>query len=180
MGEVKPVKLITLLVLLVTVSAGFYYWHAHLKVTSGQISPRLQRATAEEIRAHIISHKRKLTLINYWATWCEPCKLEFPRLLEIRNEYRDRGVDVVFVSLDEASEAGAVDEFLKSNGVDFITYFKHDQPLGMAGELFPGWSGAIPATLMLGGDGQYLDGWEGDTSKSEFISRIEAQLRGAP
>ncbi len=171
----KTIGILAITLLLAAV-VGVAFYSGWLPSITSSLSPRLQKASAKQIQEHIRKKGSRLTIVNFWATWCEPCKLEFPRLLELRREYNDKGVEVVFVSLDEVSEAGAVDAYLVSQGVDFVTFFKHDQPLSFVEELYPGWSGAIPASIILGPNAEFLDGWEGDTSKAEFESRIQGHL----
>src|SRR3712207_6501744 len=57
---------------------------------------------------------RKPLLVNFWATWCEPCRAEFPDLVKIDNAYRARGLEFITVSIDEVSEINTtVPSFLK-------------------------------------------------------------------
>src|SRR5918912_2067253 len=53
-------------------------------------------------------------LVNFWATWCEPCRAEFPDLIKIDDEYRSRGLDFIAISIDDVSEINTtVPKFLK-------------------------------------------------------------------
>src|SRR5687768_16609390 len=73
----------------------------------------LQVATPPQIREHIAHMKSPLVLVNFWATWCEPCKQEFPSILTLRERFSSRGLKVVFISIDEAAEREAAERFLK-------------------------------------------------------------------
>jgi thiol-disulfide isomerase/thioredoxin len=91
--------------------------------------------------------KGKVVLINFWATWCGPCRAEIPDLVALQNEYKDQ-VIVIGVSEDE----GPVDAVRK-----FATQYKVNYPIAMTTaemqKLFPGIS-ALPTTFMLDKEGR--------------------------
>jgi thiol-disulfide isomerase/thioredoxin len=97
----------------------------------------------------------KLVLIDFWATWCPPCRVEFPRLREAYREFHPRGLEIVGVSLDapRGISADTVRRFLKDNDAQWeIIYDGASQIAGAyrvvgipAGFLVDGESGAIVA-----------------------------------
>jgi len=68
-----------------------------------------------DLKTLLSAENRKPLLINFWATWCGPCRVEFPELVRIDAEYRAKGLDFVIVSIDNfgAKDMGVAD-FLKS------------------------------------------------------------------
>lgn len=97
----------------------------------------------------------KVVLLNFWATWCDPCVEEFPDLVKIAQEFRPRGLEMILVSIDEPEELEKkVKPFLQNQGVTWPTYFKKTRD----DEVFintidPKWSGAIPATFIYDANG---------------------------
>lgn len=91
----------------------------------------------------------KVLVLNFWATWCTPCVEEFPELVKVQREYRRRGVDVVFVSIDDDADAQQkVTTFLKKMRVAGISYLKtpgDDEKFINAVDRH--WGGAVPITL---------------------------------
>jgi thiol-disulfide isomerase/thioredoxin len=77
----------------------------------------------DKFRSDVLTNpKAKLTLVDAWATWCGPCKENFPHLVEMHRKYADKGLAVVSLSLDTPSDAKAVDEakaFLREKGAHF-------------------------------------------------------------
>ena len=65
----------------------------------------------------IVSYKGKVVYMDFWASWCPPCKLSFPSLNQLHNELKDEGFEVVAINLDE--EKSDAEVFLKHNPVDF-------------------------------------------------------------
>ncbi|HSR68963.1 MAG TPA: TlpA disulfide reductase family protein [Acidobacteriota bacterium] len=61
--------------------------------------------------------ENKVVLVNFWATWCPPCRIELPHLNALHNKYRDKGFIVLAVNVDE--DMAAVERFLAENKFDF-------------------------------------------------------------
>jgi len=64
------------------------------------------------------SYKGKVLVINFWATWCPPCRREIPDFIEVYKEYKDRGLEILGVSVDEAS-AAALLEWTRKQGINY-------------------------------------------------------------
>jgi thiol-disulfide isomerase/thioredoxin len=112
----------------------------------------------------------RLVVMNAWATWCVPCREEFP----------DRGVRLMLVSTDFDSEMPAVHRFLSAQGVDFPTFIKNDQDMRFIDGIEPRWSGALPATFLYDGDGKKLWFHEGKITYDTLKTRLDAALAAAP
>lgn len=69
--------------------------------------------------------REKVVVLNFWATWCAPCVQELPSLEQLQNKFKDRGVEVVGVSVDV--DGHAYQQFLKDHKVDFLTVRDPDQ-----------------------------------------------------
>jgi thiol-disulfide isomerase/thioredoxin len=121
------------------------------------------------------------TVINVWATWCEPCREEFPDLLKLRTAFAGRGLRLVLVSADFPEERAAVQAFLRAQGVDFATWLKDAPDEAFIDALDRRWSGALPATFVLGPDGRVVEWWEGKRTYTDFARSVTAVLgRAAP
>ncbi|MGE0527323.1 MAG: redoxin domain-containing protein [Bdellovibrionales bacterium] len=180
--DVKTV-LVAISILLVVLGAGLWLIKYPSRGSSNATqSPALkegvQEASAEAILDHIKDLNAPLVLVNFWASWCEPCKQEFPYLLELRRKYAPQGLKLVLISLDEPGDLSAAESFLRDQKVNFPSFYKGSQSLQFVTQIFPGWSGAVPATLLFGPDLKILDAWEGDTSLEEFESRVQPHLKG--
>src|ERR1041384_5011802 len=86
--------------------------------------PSVIPATSKNILLAVREPGAKVVLVNMWATWCGPCREEFPDIVRLAKNYRDRGLRVVFVSWD--TDAAVTWRFLAKQGVDFPSYIKAD------------------------------------------------------
>ncbi len=117
-----------------------------------------------------LANKGKVVLFNYWASWCKPCTEEFPDLIKLNKEYKDKEFKLVFVSLDFGDDlATQTQKFLKKMGVDFVTYyngFSSDEDL--INYMDKGWNGGIPGSFIFDKKGKLQKTFIGKTDYSEF------------
>ena len=116
------------------------------------------------------------TVVNIWATWCQPCTEEFPDLLRLSRNYRGRGVRLVLVSADFDDSLASVKDYLAGQGVDFVSYLKSGDDMEFIDRLEPRWTGALPATFLYDGGGSLRDFWEGKASYETMEGRLQAVL----
>ena len=134
-------------------------------------------ATAEQIQARVASNGAPVTLVNVWATWCEPCREEFPALQAVmKNRARD-GAKLVLISADFPDQGPAIQAFLKSHGVTDTTYWKTGDDMSFINGLSPRWTGALPATFVYSRGGKLADFWEGRADSSRFDQALDRALR---
>src|SRR3989442_6419708 len=90
---------------------------------SGEALTRLAgEIDATGLREAVAREKGHVVLVNFWATWCVPCREEFPRLARLQERYRSADLRVVGVSTDFESQRAAVDEFLAQRRLPFPNY----------------------------------------------------------
>ena len=114
-------------------------------------------------------------LVNFWATWCEPCRDEFPDLVEIDSEYRARGLDFITVSLDDIAEIKTeVPKFLQQMRATMPAYLLNvSDPEPSIKAVDPGWGGALPATVLYDKNGQIVFKHFGRIKPAELRAAIQ-------
>jgi thiol-disulfide isomerase/thioredoxin len=134
--------------------------------------------TVKDIEQVKESKKGKVLLINFWATWCKPCVLEFPDLVKLYSNYKDKGFDIVFISVDVPEEIEPkVVSFLNNQGVNFTTYYNSfDKPEDLINYIDKNWEGAIPSTYIYDKDGNMTANILGSRNYETFEKEILKNL----
>lgn len=79
--------------------------------------PKVGPVTAPILKKEVAQRKGRVVVINFWATWCPPCRAEFPDMVATQKKLAAQGVDLITISMDEMSDLKAVQAFLEKNGV---------------------------------------------------------------
>ncbi len=136
----------------------------------------VQPVTSAELRQLVTQSGAQAVLVNIWATWCGPCREEFPDLLRLEREWRDKGLKVLLVSADLESEFPSAKRFLAEQGVTFTTYWKAEKDSAFMAGLDARWSGALPATFIYDRTGQLRAFWEGKADYAKLAEQVGAIL----
>ena len=114
-------------------------------------------------------------LVNYWATWCDPCREEFPELVQIDARYRPKGLDFIAISLDDLSDLKtAVPKFLRTMKATMPVYLLNvPDPEPAINLVDREWSGALPATFLYDKNGQIVYKHFGRIKAVELRAAIE-------
>jgi thiol-disulfide isomerase/thioredoxin len=120
----------------------------------------------------------KPLLVTFWATWCEPCRYEFPLLVELAKQYEPQGLAVFGVSLDDDADMNLVRHFLTQNRPGFPSY---RQKPGIDVDAFyrgvnPQWQGTMPETIFYTRDGRIAGHFIGGQTRPLFEQAIHAIL----
>ena len=171
-------KIIIVGIAAVAVVVGLYLLNRHhgvspsLRVTSAEhpFAPdfSLPDMTGQQLK--LSDYRGKVVLLDFWATWCEPCREEIPHFVELQNKLGDRGLQIIGVSMDDGPEPVR----------DFYRQFKMNYPVVMGnakiGELYGGVLG-LPIAFVIGRDGRIYSKHIGATDISVLEREIEAQLQ---
>ena len=132
----------------------------------------------DDLKGIMDANKGKVVLVNFWATWCKPCVKEFPDLVKLQNDYKDKGFVLVFISADMPEEVKSkVSPFLNQEKVDFTTYYiGSDKPEEIINYVDKDWQGAIPSTYIYDKEGTVKASILGTKSYEQFESEITKYL----
>jgi len=138
----------------------------------GTIAPdfTLKVLDSEGKNMQLSSLKGKAVLLNFWATWCEPCKLEMPWLVELQKKYGPQGLQIVGVAMDDAGEK-SISDFSHKMGVNYPVLLGTEK----VADLYGGLDG-LPTTFFLDRNGKIVDRALGLESESLIEDSIKKSL----
>ena len=135
-------------------------------------------ADAAALVESVAGLKQEAVVLNFWATWCGPCRAEFPTFVRFDAEQAGTGVEVRFVSIDAADDLPAVRTFLDEHGVSEPSYL-YTGTDDVTSALAMGVGGAIPVTMILDGTGIVRHVTVGTMGYDDLAAQVAA-VRAAP
>ena len=147
-----------------------------VELKEGQPAPAFTLGTLDGGRASLTDHRDKLVVLNFWATWCQPCVLEMPSLEALWQRYRARGLVVVGVSVDRGSPRSLLEPYVRNLKLTFPILLDPDSKTSN------GWRvTALPATFIVrpGGDVTGMAVGAREWNSAAMQALIERLLPGA-
>ena len=126
----------------------------------------------------LAKYRGKPVMVNFWATWCEPCRYEFPLIVQLAHQYQPKGLVVLGVNLDDDADMRLVRDFLAKNQPPFPSV---RQKPGIDVDAFyhavnPAWTGTMPQTIFYDRDGKMAGYFFGGQSRENFETAIHGIL----
>jgi thiol-disulfide isomerase/thioredoxin len=145
------------------------------KASSAATMPLIDVAGYQRVLA---KHRGKPTMVTFWATWCEPCRYEFPMVVQLAREYQPKGLAVFGVNLDDDADMHLVRDFLAKTQPPFPSF---RQKPGIDVDAFyhgvnPAWTGTMPQTIFYDRSGKMAGYFFGGQPREVFESAIRAIL----
>jgi thiol-disulfide isomerase/thioredoxin len=116
-----------------------------------------------DFRGHVL-------ILDFWATWCAPCRIEIPHFVELQKQYGDKGLTVIGVSLDEQGPE-VVKKFVKRLGVNYAIVVGNQKVVEAYGGVY-----AIPTTFVIDRQGRIVSEHMGYDDKEVFEKEIQSLL----
>jgi peroxiredoxin len=135
-------------------------------------APEFSLKDADGKTVTLADYKGKVVLLNFWATWCAPCKIEIPWFADFEQRFKDRGFAVVGVSLDEDGWE-QVKPYIQANKINYRILMGTD----VTAQLYGGVD-SLPTTFLLDGDGKIAFTHVGLVSKGDYENEIVQLLDG--
>jgi peroxiredoxin len=138
--------------------------------TTGSVAPAFSLQDLNGKPLTLADYNGKVVLLNFWATWCTPCRGEIPQFVEYQNSLGPQGLQLIGISMDD--DAKPVQEFYQQ--------FKMNYPVGIGNaalaESYGGVLG-LPVTFLIGRDGRIVEKYVGATDLNALQQKIQSLLQ---
>jgi thiol-disulfide isomerase/thioredoxin len=146
---------------------------------TGLPEPELTLKDLDGKDVSLSEYKGKVVLVNFWATWCEPCQVEIPWLIEMQQKYGPKGFVILGIALDEEGKSVVAPYVAKErfevNGQKLPMSYKiligNDEAADKFGGLF-----GYPTSVLISRDGKQIKRVTGMISEDEMSKAVESQL----
>ncbi len=136
---------------------------SHIKpVAERKFAPNFTLQDANGRPVHLTDYRGKVVLLNFWATWCGPCKIEIPWFVDFERRHKDQGFAVIGISMDEDGWE-AIKPFMSGTGINYRVLLGDDSIAQLYGGV-----NALPTTFVIDREGKIASVHQGLVSKSVY------------
>jgi peroxiredoxin len=142
----------------------------------GKLAPDFTLKTLDGKPVKLSDLRGKAVLLNFWATWCEPCKVEIPWFVDLQKQYGGQGLEIVGVAMDDNASPDKIGKFAQQLGVNYTILVGNDA----VGDLYGGIEN-LPTSFYVGRDGKILErvvGLRGRKEAEDFVKKTLATQGG--
>ena len=125
-------------------------------------------------RVHLRDLRGNIVVLNFWATWCGPCRDEMARLMDAERQYKPRGILFLGASLDDANTQGKIADFVRDHQIDFPIWVGATADDLDKLDMGP----AVPATAFINSEGQIVARVSGEIRPEELKERLDWLAQG--
>ncbi len=151
---------------------------------SGEVIPAAERATAPEFSGTLLGGGQfssgelsgDVAVLNFWGSWCGPCRVETPQFQEVYADVRDDGVQFLGLNVKETSEQFAL-AFVERFGIEFPSLYDPRGEVALAFRDYP--ATAIPSTIVLDRDNRVAAVYTGEVSQDDLRRVLDLVLQEA-
>jgi peroxiredoxin len=134
-------------------------------------APAFELTSTDGKNITLADYKGKVVIVDFWDTWCPPCRMEIPHFIELYSQYRGKGFEMLGVVLGREGK-NAVLDFIKKNKINYTNAYSTEQFLNAYGPI-----DGIPTTFVIDKNGQIYQTYVGYRDKSVFEADIKSLLK---
>ncbi len=138
----------------------------------GKVAPAFILPSASTGEIKLIDYKGKLVLLNFWASWCPPCRAEIPGFIKIQDEYKDKGFTILGAAIEDKV---AVNKYVEEIGMNYPTAYGVEEVHKVAGD-YGDPDGALPYSVLISKDQKILAVFAGFLSEAKLKELIDKNL----
>jgi len=137
---------------------------------SSALAPDFTLPTTDGKSLRLSSLKGKVVIVDFWATWCGPCRKGIPDLIELKKKYGNKGFEIVGVSVDTDTKDQVI-PFVKDNGMNYPVVYGNQNVVQLYGGVE-----AIPTSFVIDKQGKIVASYQGLQQKQTYENHIKKLL----
>jgi len=137
---------------------------------NGSVAPDFELKSLDGKQVRLSDYRGKAVLLNFWATWCAPCKIEMPWFVDLQKQYASQGLQVIGVAMDDSGEE-TIARFAQQMGINYPVLIGKEA----VGDAYGGVE-FLPTTFIIDRQGKVVDRVFGLAGRSEFEDNIKKAL----
>jgi peroxiredoxin len=142
-------------------------------VAEGTLAPTFELKSLSNKSIRLSDYRGQIVVLNFWATWCSPCRRETPMLVELDKEYRKKGVAILGIDLDDF-DAETISKFVAEHKISYPIVVGDDETsheyVGLGG---------LPITFVIAPDGRVIKKFSGIANAAELEDSLKPLLSGS-
>src|SRR5262249_27356219 len=135
-------------------------------------APSFDLPDVEGRPVRLADQRGRLTLLNFWGTWCPPCQQEIPDLVRMDATYRAKGLDIVGIALSEKDGAAGLKRWCAAHGVTYRQALATHAVQEAFGDIHE-----VPVSVLIDAQGRIRYRWEGERDYATFQAAVERLLQ---
>jgi thiol-disulfide isomerase/thioredoxin len=143
------------------------------KSAFGEKAPDFELSTLDGDVIRLSDYLGKIVIVDFWATWCAPCRMAIPELVELQNEYRDDLI-IIGISLDQPYTQQNLKPFIKSYGINYPIVLGTLEVVEAYGNIR-----GIPTSFIVNRNGEIVNKFTGYVPKSHYTTDIDRLLNSS-
>jgi thiol-disulfide isomerase/thioredoxin len=177
------IKIVVGAVLAIMLAAGLYFLNArwiapatmHKVRAAGKhpSAPDFNLTDINGAKLALSDYQGKVVLLDFWATWCGPCRIEIPEFVQMEQKYRDQGFAILGVAMQDTPDS--VGKFYQQFHLNYPVAMGNSQLAALYGGIF-----GLPTSFLIGRDGRIYSQHSGTTGADVFQDEIQQLLAGKP
>jgi len=140
-------------------------------VLKGKSAPNFELSTTEGKKLKLSDYKGKVVLVDFWATWCPPCRRGIPDLISLKSQYKNKGLEIIGISLDQDNTIDAVKPFIKDYKINYPVVYGNMDVVVAYGNIE-----SIPTSFIIDKEGKIAARYVGLVEKEVYQKQIQKLL----
>ncbi len=133
----------------------------------GEKAPDFELYTLDGEAIKLSDYAGKIVIVDFWATWCAPCRMAIPELVELQNEYKTELV-IIGISLDQGYTRQNLKPFIKQYGINYPVVLGNQEVVEAYGNIR-----GIPTSFVINQDGEIVNKFTGYVPKTYYVTELD-------